>query len=97
MQIVKLFSIDRRVPVLTPITEPAPVFDSEAPVGAARHLVARLPNFPLSDEENMEQKARTEEEYADKFQIPKDMRKTTTFFDPDKGRQVWVFKKDIHC
>jgi len=85
IQIVKLFSTDRRIPVLTPITEPAPVFEPEAP------------DFPMSDEEKMEQKARTEEEYADKFQIPKDMRTTTTFFDPDKGRQVWVFKKDIQC
>lgn len=88
IQIVKLFSIDRRVPVLTPITEPAPV-------GEACHLV--FTDFPMSDEEIREQKARADEEYADKFQIPKDMRTTTTFFDPDKGRQVWVFKKDIQC
>lgn len=88
IQITNLFSTDRRVPVLTRITEPVPVFEPA-------HLAARLSDFPLSDEEKIEQKARDEAEWEEGLNMPKEMRKTTTIFDPKKGRRVWVFNTDL--
>lgn len=81
-QLVDMFSMHRRVPVLTPITEPVPVFEP-------------VVNFPMSEEERYElkkeQQALKDAALEDRLNIDEHLRRTTSVYDPRKGRMITVY------